>query len=312
MKLPATPLDDKPSPDGLRLAAARAALRSALIAARNSDGGWAYRPGNRSRLEPTCWALLALAHAAGQPPDVEVLRRWHDEDGWLVDVSGAPPNVAFNAVAALTLLQAEPRSATAQRLLGRIVRAKGDAIAQNPFMRQDNSLQAWSWVGGTFSWVEPTAWCLLLLKQCRARGPLSGADERILVAERMLADRACRAGGWNYGNANAFGQDLRPYVPTTALALLALQDRRGMPVVEKALDAIQMNVATERSAISLATTIICLRVHGLATTRWEKELAALVSRRGVEGDPTYDRVGAAAALYALTDRAVVSLAVQST
>ena len=34
-------------------------------------------------------------------------------------------------------------------------------------MRQDGSLQAWSWVDGTFSWVEPTAWCLLLLKKWR-------------------------------------------------------------------------------------------------------------------------------------------------
>jgi hypothetical protein len=159
--------------------------------------------------------------------------------------------------------------------------------------------------------VEPTAWCLLLLKQCRARGPLVGADDRILVAEQMLADRACRAGGWNYGNANAFGHDLQPYVPTTALALLAMQDRRGMPVVDKALDAIQTNVATERSVISLATAIICLRAHGLGTARWEAELAALVSRDDDQGLSTWDHVGAAAALYALTDRPVVSLAIQS-
>ena len=47
------------------------ALRTFLLAGRNADGGWGYYPGKASRLEPTCWALLAL-------PDVDpvVLTRW--------------------------------------------------------------------------------------------------------------------------------------------------------------------------------------------------------------------------------------------
>ncbi len=35
-------------------------MRRALLSAANADGGWGYYPGKASRLEPTCWALLAL------------------------------------------------------------------------------------------------------------------------------------------------------------------------------------------------------------------------------------------------------------
>ena len=35
-------------------------LRQQLLDGRNADGGWGYYRGRVSRLEPTCWALLAL------------------------------------------------------------------------------------------------------------------------------------------------------------------------------------------------------------------------------------------------------------
>ena len=101
-------------------------LRDSLLRVRNSDGGWAYSAGKRTRLEPTCWALLALAAADGQPVDVERLRSWQQHDGWLVDVAGAPPNQPFNALAALTLLQ-EPSAAPLIRpILANLLAAKGE------------------------------------------------------------------------------------------------------------------------------------------------------------------------------------------
>ena len=275
-------------------------LRSTLLAARNGDGGWGYRAGTRSRIEPTSWALLALARAG--TPDVTVLRRWPRQDGWLIDVPGAPPNVAFNATAALTLLQSEPSLADAT--IQRLVRAKGEAMPQNPAIRQDNSLQGWSWIADTFSWVEPTAWCVLLLKQRLAAGPLDGAKERIRVGERLLADRVCRDGGWNYGSAHVYGADLQPYVPTTALALLAMQDRPDDPIVQRSLQSLQRIAATERSAVALALTILCLRAHGIPVDRWQQDLAALVSS-GL--DRTTDFLGAAMALCALDEAPMAAL-----
>jgi len=45
---------------------------------------------------------------------------------------------------------------------------------------------------------------------------------RIATGERMLLERRCRDGGWNYGNRRVLGADLPSYPETTAMALMAL------------------------------------------------------------------------------------------
>ena len=85
-----------------------------------------------------------------------------------------------------------------------------------------NSIQAWPWVEGTASWVEPTAWCLLLLKKVRSQSPSPEADERIRVGEQFLFDRVCRDEGWTMATRKSTAR-IWPYVPTTAVALLAMR-----------------------------------------------------------------------------------------
>lgn len=282
----------------LDLARVRSDTTTALVEARNPDRGWAYRPARLSRLEPTCLALLALAHAGDGIPDVDVLRRWPRQDGWLVDVAGAPPNQAFNAIAALTLLQDPSAAALAEPIVTRLIASKGVRTTTNEVVPMEN-LQAWSWIDGTVSWVEPTAWCLLLLKKWRMRGPAPAVNERISTGERMLFDRACRIGGWNYGNSRVYGKDLWPYVPTTALALLALQDRRDHPVVQRSLEQLQKDVATERSAVALGLTIICLRVYGLSCEAVAADLVELSSRSGSDSAHAGNLLARAVTLCAL-------------
>src|SRR5207245_2935538 len=211
-------------------------MRRALLSAVNADGGWGYYPGQASRLEPTCWALLALS----AQPDVPLVRTKHREffsrslrrDGLLLEEAVRDedrPNLAFNGLA--ILLFANQKELTPDGMLDRVTSAlldhRGIKLPQSNLSPQDNSLQAWSWIDSTFSWVEPTCWCTLALKKAR---PVSRDSwGRISEAERLLVDRCCTAGGWNYGNANMLGQDLRPYVSTTALGLLAMQDRRQDP-----------------------------------------------------------------------------------
>jgi len=125
-------------------------------------------------------------------------------------------------------------------------------------VRVDRQLQAWSWTEGTFSWLEPTALCLLALKVRRVEAPI--VAERIAAAEAVIADRACQPAGWNYGNAQVLTQDLRPYVPTTALALLAMQDRRGEPFVTRSVDWLAANALAERAAMALSLAAVALSV----------------------------------------------------
>src|SRR5262245_25290515 len=178
-------------------------LGEALLALRYPDGGWGYYTRKSRRVEPTCWALLALARQAGTPVDIAPLRGWARQEDWLVDATGAPINYAFNALAALTLLQNPDGAALARQVAGRLVTAKGVRLEQTDALRQDNSMQRWPWIDQTFSWVEPTAYCLLLLKKMRqepggaatpslkpqASSLPAEAGERIQVGERMLLDR---------------------------------------------------------------------------------------------------------------------------
>ena len=243
--------------------AARAVVQSleqSLIGARNADGGWAYHRGKSSRLEATCWALLALGARAANPT---VLENWPQADGLLLERRGGTTNYAFHALAILTLnalhLTHDHGNST---MVGALQRVGGQTLPPSKINRQDNSLQGWSWIAGTFSWVEPTAWCLLALKQSARAGGISVDTGRIGIAERLLVDRCCKQGGWNYGNSNMLGQDLTPFVPPTALALLAMRDRRTLPEVERSIDFLERAAVTEASGTALSLAYIALSLLG--------------------------------------------------
>ena len=280
----------------MALTALQNELRAAVLAARNADGGWGYQAGKSSRLEPTCWALLALARVDRRAIDAQVLRQWPTDQQWLADVPGAPANISFNGLAALALMDDPNGRAGAQLIARLILTAKGTRLGQSTVLRQDNSLQAWSWVDGTFSWVEPTCWCLLLVKKLRTQLGAE-AEGRIGVAEAMLRDRACRDGGWNYGSSNVYGQELFPYVSTTALGLIALQDRANDPVVTRALQRLEEDFPSEPTPMSLALTSIALGAH----KRPRDAARALLSKQLASASITASTLTRAMGLYALTD-----------
>lgn len=278
-----------------------ARLGEAVAIAANPDGGWGYYRGTTSRVEPTSWAVLALAAdfgnrtARGLVPHLSFLASRRGSSGLLVDDPGVPPNLAFNGLAALALtpLARDVDSGLLDQVLAGILGIRGIRLPAAPDIRQDNSLQGWPWIDGTFSWAEPTSWCLLALKRCarrnqRARQLERGGPEplasRIDEAERLLIDRCCPTGGWNFGNANVMGQDLRPYVPTTALGLLAMQDRRDHPVVARSLDYLYAHRLSELSGLALALTLICLQVYGIPAPDVEDHLLAQFERTGFLGN----------------------------
>ena len=188
-------------------------LTSLLLDARNVDGGWGYYAGKSSRLEPTCWALLALRNTNASI-DSAVLKRWPARDGLLLERAGGEPNYAFHALGLLVLSRFLLEHETGNiRLASTLQRVKGVSLKPSAAFRQNNALQAWPWVAETFSWVEPTAWCLLALKQFGRSFPASVDSSRIAEAEHLLLDRVCTGGGWNYGNPSVLGQELRAHVP---------------------------------------------------------------------------------------------------
>jgi hypothetical protein len=268
-------------PDAQRVALV-ARLRERLTAAASADGGWGYYAGKSPRVEPTAWALLALTGAArvngaafDGAPHQTFLTTCQREDGLLVDGARLPPNFTANGTAACALATIAP--AVALRIVEGLTPVKGLSV-DDPDPRQNNRLQAWPWLPDTFSWVEPTAWCTLALKQHRRRRTDDRVWPRIEEAERLLVNRSCDPGGWNFGNASVLGQDLRPYIPTTALGALALQDRRADPVVQRAVSHLERAWSSEPTAFALSLTAIALHVHDRTTVAVEARLAEDVDR----------------------------------
>lgn len=272
-------------------------LAETLVRGRNADGGWGYYPGKTSRIEPTSWTALCLSREQSKG-DLAGTASWLVSrmglDGFLDDVTGDSPNMGFNGLGAIALRSAGTLSPEAHRLLVSLSAIKGVALQNDDTNRQDNTLQGWSWVRGTFSWVEPTSWCLLALKKSTPLAKDSSA--RIDEAERLLFDRVCQTGGWNYGNSNMLGKELYAHVPTTALALLALQDRREHPLVQKSLEYLIQRRLSEPAGMALSLTSICLRVYGVPAPDVEDRLAALSERHSFFNNLHIS----AMALYALT------------
>jgi hypothetical protein len=271
-------------------------LANLLSAGRNADGGWGYYRHKKSRLEPTCWAVLALAVL--EPGVGTALAHWPTREGLMLERAGGDANYGFHGLALLVLhavaLQHRQGNLT---LVDGLQRVRGVSLEPSPINRQDNSIQGWSWIDDTFSWVEPTAWCLLALKTCAQKWQAHIDPVRIRDAERLLVDRSCRGGGWNYGNSNMLGKDLMPYVPTTAVTLLALRDRSSEPVVTEGLTFLERHATSERSAMALALAARALRAHGRDTSAVRAALRNQLPITAALGN----HAAAAAALYALTN-----------
>lgn len=197
------------------------------------------------------------------------LASWPRRAGLFVDRSSGEVNIGFNGLAAVLLASRRLRDdALAEGLLG----IAGIQLPESRVNRQGNALRGWPWFDGTFSWVEPTAWALIGLKKLAAARPSDAVEARIGEAERMLADRVCREGGWNYGNSNMLGADLEPHVPTSALGLIALRDRSNLPAVAKTLAWLEANRLRERSAMALGLARIALGLFDRSSDDVEEAL----------------------------------------
>lgn len=269
-------------------------LVEVLRATRNPDGGWGYYAGKTSRLEPTCWALLALGGTAdAREHCLRVLGHWPTSENVLLERAGGQPNYAFHALALLTLrvFGVSHREGDATLLQG-LLAVRGIQLEQSPHFRQDNSLQAWPWVRDTFSWVEPTAWSILALKKSDRSAT---AEQRIAEGERLLLDRMCSSGGWNFGNSKVYDSDLPAYVPTTAIALLALQDRPATGALESAVKLLERDALVELSSMALALATLALATWGRTVPEFSKALERQLTTTAEIGS----LLGLAMGLYAL-------------
>lgn len=231
--------------------AARATDAAAVLRGRaNPDGGFAPVQGT-SEPEPTAVAALALA----ADPVGEAARSWlrdhQRRNGTWAAVSGLPrPTIAPTALGALVLDDGEHRVRAVDaltRLQAPVL--KGTSPPNEPVRR------GWGWTPRMFGWVEPTSWATLALKRLRPTGRALVED-----GERVLSDRECVGGGWNYGNRTVYGQNLPPYVQTTAIALIALQGGGRSELVARGTQLLRARWRDELGGLSTALTVLALRL----------------------------------------------------
>jgi hypothetical protein len=252
-----------------------------LRRAQNDDGGWGFNPGAGSRVESTAWAILALQEfeaVGGAAVERAVknaanfLKSSQLADGSWPAAFGQREGSWVTSLACWALVSSGQLQANVDRGVQWLLKEwPGDAKPWARMLRavtggrklteQDDSLSGWSWTPGTASWVEPTSYAMIVLRNC-GQSADSKLQKRIHTAKSMLHDRMCPGGGWNCGNPMVYGVAGEPQVGPTVWALMALRDDARQPRIQATLNWLERNADKVASPASLALTSIGLQLMG--------------------------------------------------
>jgi len=223
-----------------------------LANTQNPDGSWSYGAGSKAPSWSTALGVMALSDSS---VEAEPLVR---AGNWILAQEGSKPGILAKLILALSF--------------------------QKKAVHLNDDLVGWSWTPGSFSWVEPTSYCLIALKKIKSRLSAKAVQERVDQAELMIYDRMCEGGGWNYGNAAVYGDPLWPYPDITALALIALQDHKERNDNRVSLRALSKMAETTDSGLALGWTTICLSVYGEDISELRKRLDQKFARTKFLGE----------------------------
>ncbi len=226
-------------------------------------------------VEPICLASLALRHSSGPEARyaLRVLLRSQNCDGsWAPLLGGERDGCWTTALAALVLLAFAAAPERLCHAIWWLLDSRGreaNWFWRWKFKTVDTSVKfdpakyGWSWVPGTVSWVIPTAFSVIALRQIQNRGICHYPQlmDRVVLGTSMLLDRMCPGGGWNAGNGVAFGVPCAPYVDATAIALLALRGHEPEPGIRDSLTWLVNHLVSCPSPYSLAWGILGLAAY---------------------------------------------------
>lgn len=282
-------------------------LERRLITGQLPSGGWGFsQPSSQPALEPTCLALLALRCHLGSVSErgLRFLAEAQNPNGSWPAFSGDDRDGCWaTALAVTALVHCGQVTPAIGRGLHWLLSSKGREshwLWKWKFRTTDTHVRfnpdkfGWPWMPDTCSWVVPTAFSLLALKQSFVCCQTREVSSRIKHGIEMLLDRACPDGGWNAGNGVVYGVPLAPHLDATASALLALRGEQPSDVIAKSLNWLEYRGGTCSSPWSLAWSILALDAHGRST---ETPMATLAAISGTE--PIGDCATLAAVLLAL-------------
>ena len=272
-----------------------------LLAAQNLDGGWGYREGQDSAIEPTSWALLAISEMGREHSLDREKRAGASFLGRNQLSNGSWPTVpkdrAGSWVTSLACLALQglggwaPQVDAGLHWLARNWPGEGGfwwclrhrLFGQPQLVVQDHRLRGWGWTRGTSSWVEPTAYALLALRAARGSTSfLARVDHRCRLAQAMLCNRMCAGGGWNCGNPVVYGAAGHPLLSSTCWALLSLGEFMDQADVRRcvteSLDWLERSYSQSPGPGSLALGALCLKAFRRAPPTVGPALSELYER----------------------------------
>jgi hypothetical protein len=170
------------------------------------------------------------------------------------------------------------------RQLGFVARTLFRFLPEEERTALDPELIGWPWHDGSFSWVEPTAVSVLALKRMRVMLADHFPDDRVEQGAKLLYDRQCEDGGWNYGNRAVLGEELDAYPDVTAIALLALQDYPTAQTAKARAALDEMLAVDQASGLALALGSLCRSAYGDDPTALQQRLLARYERTGFLGE----------------------------
>jgi hypothetical protein len=264
------------------------ALISQVLSGRQlRSGGWSFFGSEQASTEVSCLSSLALASdsAGSASRGITFLLNsqlragdWPSFEG---DLEGS-----WTTALALCCLNAmndpsDAREKASKWLLEQRGR-EGHWFWRWKFKNADRNVQfnpdryGWPWVPGANSWIIPTGFSVIGLKQFTVCSPSEESQTRLRLGVEMILDRACPGGGWNEGNSIVYGVPLRPHIDATAIALLALQDEERTATVQAGLKWLKNESARIDSAESLAWCILTLFLYQERIEDLKSRLAAMV------------------------------------
>jgi hypothetical protein len=246
-----------------------------LRSTQNADGGWGFFPGKQSWLEPTAYALMALHDDSSSRENFDrgwnLMRSWQLPDGSWQPCAAVRDSHWTTALCVTLHCLGGVHDHNFRRGVDWLLDTSGIEnrwqyrmahFVSPSVVELDPSFKAWPWLPGCSSWIEPTAHALVALKKAAKALPEARLSSRISMGEKMILERRCKDGGWNYGNRKILGTELPSYPETTALALLGLSGNRALDLAGPVALALRQFNET-RSPLARAWLAVSLRSHAL-------------------------------------------------
>jgi hypothetical protein len=259
-------------------------LHASLNTRRLPNGGWPFLRGSaEGALEPTCLALMALRQSPTANP--QVLLNTQRPDGSWGSFANDDEASGLTGLALLTLNSLRASPAAAARTVDWLLDAKGREAtwpSKCKFRTTDTRVSfdpnkfGWPWNSGTCSWVVPTAFVLLALKQSLAVYRDGRIAYRIQRGVEMLQDRACPGRGWNAGNGVVYGSPMVPHIDATAIALLALRSEPENRLIHRSLRWLEFEAGSCPAVWSVAWSILALHAFDRPVAQSQGRLMTIV------------------------------------